>query len=560
MTVKKLMMIGIDSATWTLLDPWIEAGRLPNLGKLRASGAYGPLASTIQPISSAAWVTFLTGMNQGQHGIFDFVRRKAGAYDLELTDASMIQTPTLFEHLGRAGLRVASLNVPLTYPVWPVNGVMVSGPFAPSVSPVIMHPRELWEAFHRAVPGYDIFPDYDPQAKDPPAKLARDLETCVQNRTRAAEFLLQREDWDVFMAVYTSPDQIQHSFWHCLPPELCGSHVERPEAPAHLRDAIFNVYRAVDEGIGRLLTYAPEGLPIFVISDHGAGALDWWVHLNTWLAQNGFLAYLQQSQPSVKGVFGQMAQRLAHLYSRAVPQPVRRRLRALLGGQFVKIKETLETTTLAATVDWSRTRVFALGSGDLYLNVKGREPQGIVEPGAEYQAVREAVITGFMQLKSRAGTPLVERVYRREELYSGQCAERGPDLTVVFADHRYHPLARYASSSTIFEDPSVWRFGSRPITGGHRPEGIIIVSGQGVQPGPGLKDARLVDLAPTILARLGLPIPPQMDGRVLSEAFSETLAVIQAETEAEPLPDRQAVYTDDEKAEIERHLGDLGYL
>jgi len=565
-TVKKLMVIGLDGATWHLLDPWIKAGYLPNLAALRARGASGPLASVIQPLSSAAWTSFLTGMNQGKHGIFDFVRRKADTYALELTDATMIQAPTLFEYLGQAGLRLASINMPFTFPVWPVQGVMVAGPFAPSLGPMITHPPGLWDELHKAVPDYEILPDYDARAKDPEAKLAADLVRCVSNRTRAAEFVLEREAWDVFMVVYTSTDQVQHAFWHYLPETLAQAVPDTSpmNAPPRLRDAILAVYREVDAGIGRLLQHVEPETPIIVLSDHGAGRLDWWVHLNAWLAQQGYLVYQRQARTSVRGRLTHMATQLIKIYSRAVPQPIRRQIRILLGKHFSTIKERLETSALTGSVDWSRTRVYALGSGDIYVNMRGREPQGIVSPGPEYESLRDEVIAGFQRLTTPDGRPLVEHIYRREALYQGEHAQHGPDLTVVLADHRFHPLARFAASEAMFEDPRRWRFDARPLTGGHRLKGIIILAGDGVQAGAELEGARLIDLAPTILAWLGLPVPEQMDGRALVNAFrpeAEIAGTIKSISDVRlQLPGQTTVYSEEEKAAIEQHLSELGYL
>lgn len=566
MTVKKLMVIGLDGATWHLVKPWMDAGHLPNLAALYARGASGPLASVIQPLSSAAWASFLTGMNQGKHGVFDFVRRKAGTYALELTDATMIQAPTLFEYLGQAGLRVASINMPFTFPVWPIQGAMIAGPFAPSLGPMITYPPTLWDELHQAVPDYEILPDYDARAKDPETKLATDLVRCVSNRTRAAEFMLEREAWDVFMVVYTSTDQVQHAFWHCLPETLAQAAPgeSSTDTPPHLRDAILAVYREVDAGIGRLLRHIEPETPFIVLSDHGAGRLDWWVHLNAWLAQEGYLVYRPQTHTSLPQRFSSIATQLMKTYSRITPQPIRQRVRSLLGKRFSTIKERLETAALTGNIDWSQTRVYALGSGDLYINLRGREPEGIVSAGPEYEALRDEVIARFQQLTTPQGQPLVECVYRREALYQGEHAHRGPDMTILLTDHRFHPLARFSTSATIFEDPRRWRFDARPLTGGHRPDGIIILAGKDIQPGAHLEGARLIDLAPTILAWLGLPVPEQMDGRALKDAFlpeAGFAATLKMSDEAKPqLPGQMAVYSEEEKAAIEQHLSELGYL
>jgi predicted AlkP superfamily phosphohydrolase/phosphomutase len=564
MSVTKLMVIGLDGATWNLMNPWIDAGLLPNLGELRRRGAWGDLASTIQPLSAPAWVSFLTGMQQGKHGIFDFVRRKAGTYNLELTNTTMIQVPTLLEHLGKAGLRTAVINMPFTYPVWPINGVMIGGPFAPSVGPSIVQPSSLWPEIAAAVPGYDILPDYHPRASDPQAKLQADLVACERNRTLAAEFLLRRQDWDAFMVVYTSTDQVQHAFWHELPAELAEEPApggQRAKSSAHYRDAILSVYREIDAGVGRLLQYATDETLIVVLSDHGSGRLDWWVHLNRWLADHGYLAYHNQSGNRLPISRAGITDRLVKTYSRTVPQPIRRAMRQALGAKFWTLKERVETLTMASAIDWSHTRVYALGSGDIYVNLKGREPQGTVESGVAYEALRGEVAAELEKLVSPQGQRVVARVYRREELYHGPQAQLGPDLTVVMADHRFHTLARFAPSESVFKDPREWS-DARPLSGGHRPEGVVILSGKGVKRGVELQGVRLIDLAPTLMAFAGIPIPAQVDGRVLDEAFHISLAKLQdtAQDGDGSRPGQFSGYTPDEEATVEKRLSDLGYL
>lgn len=560
-SVSKIIVIGLDGATWSLLQPWIDAGQLPNLAALQARGAWGKLASTIQPLSAPAWTSFLTGMNQGKHGIFDFVRRKAGSYGLELTNSTMIGAPTLFEYFGQAGLRVASVNVPFTFPVWPINGVMIGGPFAPDMGPRTVYPSHLWKEFSCAVPDYRILPDYVPGAANPEGRLAADLVTCVHNRTLAAEFLLAREDWDVFIVVYTSTDQVQHAFWHYLPDELGGTDSGKASPP--LREAILSVYREVDEGVGRILCHATDDTLVVVLSDHGAGRLDWWVHLNRWLAQQGYLVYQSRARAIWQSSHSRFTATLMRAYGLLVPQVARQGVRHVLGARFQTLKEQVETSLLMASIDWPRTRAYALGSGDIYVNLKGREPDGTVAPGDEYDTLRDEISTALENLTSPDGKLIVERVYRREELYDGPCARLGADLTVVMTDHLFHSIARYATPKSLFENPNHWRFDARPLTGGHRPDGVLLLSKGPICPGVGLRGARIVDLAPTMLAAIGLPVPSEMDGRALQEAFETPLHVsarMDGGVGTGQEPAGFEGYTVEEEARIESRLTDLGYL
>ncbi|HLC35453.1 MAG TPA: alkaline phosphatase family protein [Anaerolineales bacterium] len=555
MTLRKLLVVGMDGATWDLLDPWIAAGHLPNLAGLRRSGLSGPLASTLPPLSAPAWASFLTGANQGKHGLYDFVRRKSGSYALQLTDSTSIRLPTLFEYLGEAGLRVASINVPMTYPAWPIQGVMIAGPFAPAVGPGIVEPTSWWPRLQRAVPQYEILPDYRPGLPRPEARLAQDLVAAAHNRTMAAEFVLAEETWDALFVVYTATDQAQHSFWHYLPRELAGYRgTPPPRRDPALDNPILDVYREIDRGIGRLLSQVEKEVLVLVLSDHGAGPLESWLHLNAWLAAQGWLRYERRPTSFLR--------RAQEMYSRHLPQPVRRAIRRLLGRRFSSLKEVMETSALLSSIDWSRTRAYALGSGDIFVNLRGREPHGIVEAGPEYEALRAQIIEDLGRLESPEGQRVVARVYRREELYHGPALDAAADLTVELADHRVHPVARLTQSASIFESPYGWWADSRPLTGGHRPEGMFILRDPSVSH-PSTRDGtRLIDLAPTLLARLGLPVPALMDGRPILgniSAAPDTSSGPPLALERRANLDRRA-YTEEEQQEIERRLRDLGYL
>jgi predicted AlkP superfamily phosphohydrolase/phosphomutase len=556
MPVSRLLVIGIDGAPWSLLGPWMDQGYLPHLTALRENGASGPLLSTIQPLSAPAWVTFLTGTDPGKHGVYGFVRRKPGAYAVELTDSRSIQAPTLFEHLGKAGLRVVSINIPMTYPVWPINGFLVAGPFAPSVGPSITYPPSLWAEIEKNVPGYEILPDYKPRHPDPEAELAQDLVLAVRKRTAVARLLIERDDWDALFIVYTASDQVQHSFWHYLPAELAGfsAGTEPVRRSPHLGNPILDVYREIDAGIGALLDLTAEQAAVLVLSDHGAGPLEQFVHLNNWLAEHGYLAY-KTPRPSI-------IQDLIALYARSLPQPARRRIRRLMGSRFTELKEVLETSALLRSVDWGRTRVYALGSGEIYVNLRGREPMGVVEPGAEYERLRNEVIEGLLKLEAPGGGPIVQGVFRREEIYAGPALESAPDLTLVPADHRFSPMARFSRSRSLFESSLVWRFDARPLTGGHSPEGILMTTHPSIPVATRIRDARLVDLAPTIMGMLSLSVPSLMDGRALFGGPCD-VPVSREIPQTSPREISSAsgdTYSADEEREIERRLGDLGYL
>ncbi|MBN1873001.1 MAG: alkaline phosphatase family protein, partial [Anaerolineae bacterium] len=172
---RRVFIIGIDGADFDLIMPWVHQGYLPNLHKLLAEGSSGRLRSTIQPTSAPAWVTFMTGVNQGKHGLYDFVCRRSQSYDLQITNASHVKSPTIFDILSQVGGRSIVINLPYMVPPRSVNGIVVGGPFAASVTPDIVYPRSYFETLKRITPDYFILPDYDARASDPMMDYAEKL-------------------------------------------------------------------------------------------------------------------------------------------------------------------------------------------------------------------------------------------------------------------------------------------------------------------------------------------------------------------------------------------------
>ncbi len=554
MSINKLAIIGLDGATWDLLGPWMDAGYLPNLADLRERGVWGRLSSTIQPITAPAWTSFMTGMNSGRHGVFDFVRRQRDKYAIEITNASMISVPAIFDYLGAGGFRVASVNVPFTFPPRPIeNGVMVSGLFATTTGPAITYPPSLWERVARVAPDYQVNPDYDPKAAEPLEAYLRAQSDAVENRVRVAEMLLA-ENWDVFMLVFTATDQLQHAFWHCLPganvPPIFQDHPQRFGNP------ILKVYQQVDQNLPRLLKHLGPAGQVWVLSDHGAGPLHSWVQLNRWLEQAGFLSFRQRARQA--GLLG----RAIRAYKRYVPDTWRRKVRFRLGSRFDAFKGGVETAMLTGAIDWRSTQAYSLGAcGNIFVNLRGREPMGIVEPGAMYETLRQKLIKQLLDLRDpQTDQSLVDKVLLREEVYQGPYLNQAPDLLIIWRDYRYWGRGRYdVTGKEIFEKRYNWDFSELPLTGTHRPEGVLLAAGAGLHKGIEIKDARLVDLVPSFLASLGMPIPADLDGKVLLDAFETHPQIIPG-----PPADRYAstafAYSDDDAALIQQRLEELGYL
>jgi len=331
-------------------------------------------------------------------------------------------------------------------------------------------------------------------------------------RLQTARHLLQQRDLDFFMVYFQGTDRVQHELWHILD-ETHPAHDPR-EAARH-EDDVLGFFRAVDDAIRELAGQASPDTTVIVMSDHGFGPIHKFLNFNVWLLQQGFLKLKSN-----------LTTRLKHLaFRNGLTPALVYRVAMRLGFAHLRLaagmtKQTallhlLERSFLSlSNVDWSRTVAYSRGNyGQIFINLQGREPHGIVSP-VEYETVREAIIEHLHQLTNpETGEPIIAQVLRTEELYWGEHAGRAPDLLPITRDMRYKPLGTVSFTSHQLVEPT---FGN---SGDHRMEGVLFLSSPGVRPGHQLSNARIVDLAPTILYLLGQPVPASLDGAVLMEAF-----------------------------------------
>ncbi|MGC8836948.1 MAG: alkaline phosphatase family protein [Anaerolineae bacterium] len=560
--MRRVLVVGWDGATWEVARPMLEAGELPTLRRLVEAGASGPLRSVVHPYTAQAWTTMATGCNQGRHRIFDFWERDFSRYGFRLLNASHRAVPSLWGLLSARGRRVVVVNVPQTYPPEPVAGVLVSGRDTPGLGAAYTHPPELKAELTRlAGEPYVIVPDdWLYTRRGQPDRARDELFRELRVRFRVVQELLRQEEWDLAWFVVSATDGAAHFFWKYHDP----SHpLYTPEGAAAYGDVVREVYRRADAELGRLLEELPDEVTVLVVSDHGEGPqTPLAVHLNLWLAQEGYLAFAEGGRGGLRRAAARAlraAKRLAYdrlsfqnltLVRRLFPDWLRREL-----GQ----------ETFFAGIDWSRTRAFSEEvRGNIWINLKGRDPAGTVEPGAEYEALRDALIAGLAALRNPlTGEPLVRRVWRREELYAGPYVERFPDLVLeAEVPDIFRPRGDYRGREAV-RVLSREELAALKTSGTHRMEGILVACGPGVRGGARLRGATLQDLAPTILSLLGEPIPAHMDGRVLTDLVDPSwLAASPVRREAggpaEGGPGQD--YTDEETRQIEERLAGLGYL
>jgi predicted AlkP superfamily phosphohydrolase/phosphomutase len=544
----KLVVIGLDGATLDIIRPLVETGSLPNLKHLMRAGTWGPLRSTLPPVTAAAWSTFMTGLNPAKHGIFQWRTYDPTKYtnlDERVVTADRLAGRTFWDLLGGAGYRVGVITVPVTYPTWPVNGYMVSGYPCPDTRRNYTYPPEWGETLTQS---YNLSVDHYLNASD--EQILRDGLDMLRRRTDLALDLASKGKIDVCVIVLGAIDRAQHDFFKYTDLRFPAYHT----APPEFREAINRHYEVADEQVGLLLeTLAPDGVAL-IISDHGGGPHPpRYFHTNAWLRAHGWLATRKGGAVSTTNLFRHGIQ--------AVRQwlPFEEKLRRMLPAAIVN--QARSYTLNIANVDWSRTRAYRFPmyhpAEGIEINLKGRQPQGCVEPGIEYEQLVGDVMRALRDAHDpETGGAIVQEAYFKEEIYGGPHLDIAPDI--VFVCHPSHCTGVELGSD--FTDP-VDLNSLQKYNGVHTMDGILFAYGKGIAHGKEIIGAHLADIAPTVLHLAGLPVPKDMDGRVLTEILTEDRAAIPIEyVEAEGGRAMQVELTPEEEADMLEKLRGLGYV
>lgn len=454
----RVLVIALDGATYDLMLPWVMRGLLPHLGSIMHEGVYGDLHSVLPTESDVAWRSFATGMNPGKHGLFG---RYAPAGDVPSERGRDATIHTLDAWLHRAGKRVLTIDAPFA-----AEDGAVQLAFGPAAA-----------------------------ARDPQTFL-HELHDATDRLVARAQQQMRRTPWAFCMVRFTGVELVQHYFYR------------RYERRARFGDAIRDYYQKIDEAVGALLADAQE-TTVFVISDHGMRPFEQHFCLNTWLHHHGWLAFQ-------KPLSNWLKRHALHVANHAG-----------LHARLLHAHEQRERSSDAdprhpipglEEVNFPATRAYAYGTGCIRLNVRGREQHGLIEPDA-YEREREALIAALQAVTDTSGrAPAFSGVYRREELYAGPHLSNAPDIIVTSDRYHLNDLARFGSVAGLYGgvlQPSLH------VSGMHASNGIFMARGPHIRAGQSIERARIVDLAPTILYHMGAPVPPGMDGRVLTEIFTE---------------------------------------
>lgn len=506
----------------------LDSGDLPNLQALLECGAYGDCLSTVPSHSWCAWPSFMTGLNPAGHAVFDILEHKPGASKRLPVTYRSIKARTVFDDLTDAGKTSLAVNIPLTFPAPELRGKVVAGGVLPA-SRSYTYPLELQQELDARAP-FPVNGMSWTTFRNRPEAFLEECADITEKRQKSFEYLLDTTKWDFGVLVYVSTDRIQHCLMEYVHPEH-PAYPELKDTPVAKQTRA--IYQQLDAGLARLLERTTDDDLVIFMSDHGHQACTRTCTMDRILGHLGFLEF-------GRGSFAFNLIRWG---------PGRRIARRIY--DIFKLHGRISIP--ASPIEWSKTRAYtsvvSTGEG-VSVNLRGREPQGIVDP-KDFEKVRDEVADALTSLRDPdTGNAPIAKIYRKEEVLSGRFLDTAPDLLLVPA-----PFYSLTHAKGMIEQAD-W------LSGDHRLEGVIVATGPEVTAGPLRETAELIDLGPTALAALGVPTAIERDGKVLTSLAGEgaRLQLAGAEARARAEAAAGSGLSSDEEGEIEDHLRGLGYV
>lgn len=458
----KVLLIGLDCAAPQLVfDDW--KGELPNIAKMIDSGVYGDLVSTDPPITVPAWTSMLSSKDPGQLGFYGFRNRKSFDYEeLYFANANYVKEKLVWNYLSINKKNSIIINVPQTFPPKPLRGIMVGCFLTPNKEAQYTYPNDIKYELDEIADG-DYIIDVKDFRTDEKDKLLQQIYEMTEKRFKVIKNYLKNKPWDFFAFVEMGIDRIHHAFWRFM----ASDHRLFKDGNPY-QNAIKDYYKYVDERIGEIMELIPDGTHVMVVSDHGAQSMEGGICINEWLIKEGYLT--------------------------------------------LKEKPEKQTALKPSMIDWSRTMAWGEGGyyGRLFLNVKGREPQGIIEE-SDYEKIRNEIKEKLENLGDDKGNNIGTVAHKPESIYK-ECNNIIPDLIVYFGNLTWRSAGTVGTGELhIFENDT------GPDDANHAKNGIFIMSQKGASmSGQGKRDnMNIYDVAPTVLNLFGIKIPEDMIGKVI---------------------------------------------
>ncbi|MEW6097435.1 MAG: alkaline phosphatase family protein [bacterium] len=507
---RKFLLIGLDGATFDIINPLVAEGKLPNIASLMKNGVSAPLKSTIPPNTAVAWTSMTTGVNPGKHGIFYFTESPHKNYCQEhLLNASDIGFKKLWEILSGVGEKSIVIGVPFTYPPTEINGIIITG--EKGKERVITHPPEFAQELTKRFKRPNEWTKLKTLFGSIPT--AEFLERYLNAQIKQIEFLqevmkylIKEYEWTFFMGAFLSPDQVQHFFWKYMD----KSHIlHNPKSPSKYKDAIYKIYQLVDSAIGQILSLVDDETTVIIASDHGGGPIHKYLQLNMWLEQQGYLTRKREVSHRFKTFYPTLYKCLTKVKLTSVGNILPPKLRNLKIPMVKKVE-----STSAELINWVNTKAYATHWG-ISVNLQDREREGTV-PSNEYEGLIKEITDKLYEMQApQTNKKIIQKVIRKEELYNGPYVKNSTDILVI-PDPLYGIRGNFIKDKQFLQQID----NTEAISSNHRQDGIFIMKGHGIKKGLKLNGTpEIVDITPTILYLMSQPVLAQMDGKVIKEAI-----------------------------------------
>ena len=440
---RRVVFIGLDGTPFTFMQRLIAEGRAPHAAHLAEQGSLLRMDSMWPWVSSVAWSTMMTGVNPGKHNIFGFIDRDPATYKQFIPTARQMRARTLWEVLSEAGKRVIVVNVPVTYPPRPVNGILVGGFLSPSLEKAVYPPSYL-----PTLQSLGYIVDADPWKMRKSRDLAlQEVNRALDARIRALFHLLEKEEWDYLHVHIMETDRLHHFLWQPM-----------EEGDSTYAPAFYDFYRRIDDMLGRLAAKLDERTTLMWMADHGFCSIKKEVYVNRWLMDRGWLKLRNIPPDRKKGL------------------------------------HEIDPASVA----------YSLDPGRVFLRVQGREKDGVVAPGAEYEALRDEIAAAALDLRDPDdGSPIFQAAFKREELYHGPYFEQAADLILA-------PYDGYDPKGPLYKDTLTYK--GDELVGMHTyDDAMLYIGGRSIAP----RRFSVLNVMPTILELMDVPPPPGLDGESL---------------------------------------------
>jgi len=509
--ISKVLIIGLDGATFDLIKPWIEQGELPTFKNLMKEGVHGDLNSTIPPLTPPAWTSLITGKNPGKHNIFDFFKLNKNNYDRAIITSLDKKSESLWNILNKHNMKTGILNLPFTYPPENINGFIVCGSESISVKSDFTYPKNLKKELLENIKGYRQGLNWSYINKEDHDSFIKDLNFVTEKLEETSVYLIKKYKPEFFMVVFDDLDRLQHFFWRHMDKKHPMYDKEKSEK---YKDAILNYYKKLDLVINNLIKFADKNTFIMILSDHGFGPIYKEVYINHYLRSLNLLKLKKEKelQKSILKKLGITKENLIYLSNSYKLNKIIKKIPYKLK---VFLNSNINSTKLGdSSIDWFNTKAyfFSHSGRGIMINLKNRQINGIVSEGKEYDSIRDLIISKLKRIKDDStGKRLIKNIFKREEIYKGSYIKNSPDLIVEMEEG-------YIAQEGLGKEPIMLsKQGSAYKSADHKANGIFIAKGPNIIKNKKIKNANILDITPTLLYLLNIPISKDIDGKILKE-------------------------------------------